>query len=133
MKLASFCQVFKAGAFSPQAFIVRAALLATAYCISRLAGLQEYTTFLSGAHPNPQMSWQAGATLGMIHVLLYFGFILLAPIFLITACLLASWRRWRSGKADQVWGQINKSHKSVGETPTDAGETPALPGPKEIS
>jgi hypothetical protein len=86
--------MWKAGAFSPEAFIVRAVVIAALYGISRIVGLQEYTTFLSGTSPNPNMSWQTGSTLGLIHVLLYFGFILAVPIFAMTAGILAAWNHW---------------------------------------
>jgi hypothetical protein len=85
----------KARAFSPEAFIIRAVVLSILYSISRGAGLQEYTTFLSGAAANPNMSWHTGATLGLVHVLLYFGFISLAPVFLVTAVLLFAWIKLR--------------------------------------
>jgi len=84
-------RTWKAGAFSPEAFIARAVIIAVLYAISRLAGLQEYTTFLSGTSPNLNMSWQMGSTLGLIHLLLYFGFVLLVPIFLMTAGFLVAW------------------------------------------
>lgn len=87
-------RMWKASAFSPEAFIARAVVLAVLYGISRMAGLQEYTTFLSGTSPNPNLSWQTGSTLGLIHVLLYFGFILAVPVFAMAAGILAAWNRW---------------------------------------
>lgn len=92
--------VWKAGAFSPTAFVMRAVIIAVCYCVSELAGLREYTTFLSGTSANLNVSWQTGATLGLIHLLLYMAFILLVPISLITAGLLVLWDKWRcSGQA----------------------------------
>jgi hypothetical protein len=87
-------RVSKARAFSPEAFFIRAVLLSVLYLISRSVGLQEYTTFLSGTAANPNMSWHTSATLGLVHILLYFGFIALAPIFLMTAVLLYAWHHW---------------------------------------
>ena len=94
---------WKAGFFSPQAFVGRAVVIALLYAVSRLAGLQEYTTFLSGTSGNVNMSWQTAASLGLLHLALYFAFILLAPIFLITAGLLAGWNCWR-GKREKPLG-----------------------------
>jgi len=85
--------VWHSGAFSPGAFVIRAVLITICYAISKLVGLQEYTTFLSGTSANLNLSWQSAATLGLIHLLLYVGFILLVPIFLITAVLLTTWAR----------------------------------------
>ena len=89
-------RLWKAEAFSPSAFLVRAAILAALYAVSRMAGLQEYTTFLSGTSPNVNLSWQTASAIGLIHMLLYFSFILLVPILLITAALLAIWNRWKA-------------------------------------
>ncbi|HXP59889.1 MAG TPA: hypothetical protein VN829_05310 [Dongiaceae bacterium] len=87
-------RLWKASVFSPTAFLVRAVLITAFFCASELLGLREYTTFLSGTSANLNLSWQTAATLGLIHLLLYVGFILLVPIFLIAAGLLAAWNRW---------------------------------------
>jgi hypothetical protein len=87
-------RVWKADAFSPTAFVARAAIIAACYCLSELIGLREYTTFLSGTSANLNVSWQTAATLGLIHLLLYVAFILLVPVSLITAGLLMLWNKW---------------------------------------
>ena len=88
-------RLWKAEAFSTAAFLVRAAILAVLYAVSCAAGLQEYTTFLSGTSPNVNLSWHTASTLGLVHLLLHFGFILRVPILLITAGLLAAWDAWK--------------------------------------
>jgi hypothetical protein len=88
-------RVWKADAFSPTAFVARAIIIAVCYCLSELAGLREYTTFLSGTSANLNVSWQTAATLGLIHLLVYVAFILLVPVSLITAGLLLLWDKWR--------------------------------------
>src|SRR6266404_5269436 len=87
---------WKAKTFSPKAFVLRAMLLSLLFGLSRLLGLQEYTTFLSGTSANPDLGWQTAAILGCIHLLLYVGFILLVPISLLTAGLLAAWAYWKA-------------------------------------
>jgi hypothetical protein len=87
--------VWKADAFSPTAFVVRAIIITACYCLSELAGLREYTTFLSGTSANVNVSWQNAATLGLIHLLLYVAFILLAPVSLICAGLVFLWNTRR--------------------------------------
>ncbi len=67
--------VWKADAFSPTAFVVRAIIIAVLFCVSELLGLREYTTFLSGASANLNVSWQTAVTLGLVHLLLYLAFI----------------------------------------------------------
>jgi hypothetical protein len=91
--------VWNAGAFSATAFVTRAVLLAVLFCLSEALGLREYTTFLSGTSANVNVSWPTAATLGLIHLLFYVGFILGAPIFLITAVLVTLWNRWLARSA----------------------------------
>ena len=90
-------RVWKAEAFSPEAFVLRALYISALFAISEIVGLREYTTFLSGTSANLNLSLQTAAILGCIHLLLYVAFILLVPIFLITAGLLAAWDRWGPG------------------------------------
>ena len=88
-------RVWKARSLSPEAFVGRAALISFLYALSLLAGLQEYTAFLSGTSANLNLSWQTAAALGLIHLLLYVAFILLVPVLLLTAGLLFLWNRWK--------------------------------------
>jgi hypothetical protein len=71
--------LWKAEPFSSTAFVVRAAAIATFFCVSDFLGYKEYTTFLSGTSANLNMSWQTGATFGLVHSLLYVAFILFVP------------------------------------------------------
>ena len=89
-------RLWKADPFSAEAFVARAGLLALLYGVSELLGLREYTTFLSGTSANLNVSWQTAAILGLIHLLLYVGFILLVPVFLIAAGLLTAYGRLSS-------------------------------------
>ena len=86
--------LWTAGAFSPAAFVVRAIVVALLYAVSELLGLREYTCFLSGTSANLNMTWQTASVLGLIHLVLYVAFILLVPILLITAALLAACNLW---------------------------------------
>ena len=85
----------KAGSFSPTAFVARAGIITLLFAISELLGLREYTTFLSGTSANLDVSWQTASILGLVHLLLYVGFILLVPIFILTASLLAAFEQRR--------------------------------------
>ncbi len=96
--------LWRAHAFSPTAFLMRAIIVTVLFCASELLGLREYTTFLSGTSANLNVSWQTAATLGLIHLLLYVGFILLVPISLITAGLLTTRNRWK--QKDEVPNQV---------------------------
>ena len=87
--------VWKADPFSPAAFVARAVILTAFFCISEMLGFREYTSFLSGTSASLTLSWYTAAILGLVHLVLYVGFILLVPCFLITAGLLAIWGRFR--------------------------------------
>ena len=93
-------RLWKAETFSPTAFVLRAIIIIVLYCASELLGLREYTTFLSGTSANVNLGWPLASALGLIHLLLYVAFILLTPIFLITAGLIAAWNRWK-GQPDK--------------------------------
>ena len=87
--------LWKAPPFSPTAFVIRAIIITVLFSSSELLGLREYTTFLSGTSANVNLTWQTASFLGLIHLLIYVAFILLVPISLITAALIAVWTRWK--------------------------------------
>jgi hypothetical protein len=95
-------RLWRAEVISPAGLVMRAVTLSVFYAVSCIAGLQEYTTFLSGASPNVNLSWRMGSTLGLIHLLLHFAFILLVPILLITAGLLALWNHRKPQERSDV-------------------------------
>jgi hypothetical protein len=113
-------RVWKADAFSPTAFVVRALIIAVLFCVSELMGLREYTTFLSGTSANLNVSWQTAATLGLIHLLLYVAFILLVPVSLITAGLLIVWNRW-TGRCDLRKQETCDQYKPEAQPRAQAG------------
>ena len=88
-------RVWQAQTFSPTAFVARAVMVTLLYCASELAGLREYTTFLSGTSANVSLSWSLASALGLTHLMLYVGFILLAPVMLIAAGLITAWNQWK--------------------------------------
>jgi len=53
-----------------------------------VAGWRQYTGFLSGTAP-PAGSTEAGMTRGLVYVAAYLGFVLLVPIFVLAAFLMA--------------------------------------------
>ena len=78
---------------SPRGLAARALLLVAVYGVCELAGWREATTFLSGTQTGG--SWSATVWKGVAFLLAYHGAVLLAPILLIAAGLLAAWRRYR--------------------------------------
>jgi hypothetical protein len=87
----SWLAALRAEAFSPKDLVQRAVFIAVLYLAAHLAGLREFATFLSGTAPVTTLSWQWVAFLGAAYLIVYFAFILLAPMLLIAAALLAAW------------------------------------------
>ena len=67
--------------FSPGGFLVRALLVALAFGIVHVLGWREETRFLSGT--------PASALEGVLYLLAYFAFVLLAPTLVLGAGILA--------------------------------------------
>ena len=110
-------RLHRAGAFSPTAFVVRAVIITVFFAVSQLLGLKEYTTFLSGTSANLSVSWQTASILGLIHLLLYVGFILLVPISLISAGLILAWEWWNRGGAIPDQEEAVPAHSPLDHEP----------------
>lgn len=76
---------------TPRGFTARAVLPIAALLVANIAGLREYTTFLSGTQETA--GWSLTVLLGVAYLVFYYGCVLLAPVLVIAACLLAAWRR----------------------------------------
>jgi hypothetical protein len=72
--------------FSARYLTIRALALIVLFLAAHLAGLREYTTFISGTFEKGDP--QTCVLLGSIYMLLYFGSVVLAPILLLAALLL---------------------------------------------
>ena len=67
---------------SPRSFVVLAVVIAVLFGVAHAAGLREHTSILSGT------DHAAGsATLGLLYALLYFAFVLGAPILILAAAI----------------------------------------------
>ena len=80
---------------STRYFLMRALALGVLFLVAHLAGLREYTTFLSGTAANPEAGLRWSSFLGMVYIVLYLGFVVAAPILVLTAGLLAVGKRIR--------------------------------------
>ena len=85
-------RVVRAGFFSPMWFVGRALLITIFYFACHAAGLREQTTFLSGTAAGVGTSLNSSAVMGMTYLVAYFGFVLVAPIFLVAALLMAGFQ-----------------------------------------
>jgi hypothetical protein len=83
-----FAHLFHARFFTPKDFVLRAGLIAVLFLVAHLAGLREFTTFISGTSARPEWGWPVVALLGTAYLLLYFGCILAVPVLLLGAAIL---------------------------------------------
>lgn len=81
--------------FSSRYFWVRALALVLLFATAHLAGLREYTTFLSGTTGSPDVSIRLSAFYGMLYIALYIGCVVVAPVLILAAGLLTLWQRLR--------------------------------------
>ena len=85
--------LWRAKFLSPKDFVRRALVICFLFSLAHLLGLKEFTSVLNGTTGSVALGWTASALLGLTYVLLYVAFVLLVPIFLIAAALLAIWTR----------------------------------------
>ena len=89
---------FGAPVYSPRGLIVRGVILALFFGICEIAGLREHTTFISGTPTEAGSNVNASSILGVVYLAAYFGFVLMTPILVIAAVLLAMWQKWSSNR-----------------------------------
>ena len=82
--------------FTPKYFLLRAMMLAVLFFLAHVAGLQEYTTFLSGTPDSSGASLETSAFWGTGYLVLYLGIVVAVPILLLAATLL-----WIAGRLMQ--------------------------------
>jgi len=80
--------------FSAKYFLLRAMAIVALFLCVHVAGMREYTTFLSGTSANAQVSFQMSAFYGMVYIALYLGTVVMAPIMVLAAGTLALWNWW---------------------------------------
>ena len=80
-------KIFKIRTFSPLGFLSWATLVTVVFAVCHLAGLREYTTFISGtaveANGGASLNW------GMVYLVSYFAFVLVMPILILAAGIFA--------------------------------------------
>ena len=102
MKLAllhALMRLFQAKLISPGGFVKLAMLIGVAFGFVTCLGWREHTSFLCGTTAVPGMRLEDSALLGTIYLAAYHSFVLLAPILLIAAGLLAGLEKWSAERA----------------------------------
>ena len=79
---------------SPKDFLRRALVICVLFLIAHLAGLREFTSVLNGTTGSLELGRQLSVTLGLSYIVLYLAFILLVPILILAAIILALWRKF---------------------------------------
>jgi hypothetical protein len=87
----------RGGWFSPRYFLLRALMLGALFLIVHLAGLREYTAFLSGTPGAVGADMRTSALYGTIYIFFYFGAVLVAPTLVLAAGIVWGWQRFRKG------------------------------------
>jgi hypothetical protein len=84
---------WRAEFLSPTYLLVRAFAMVLLFLVVQLAGLREYTAFLSGTAASPETGMRLCAFYGMVYILFYLGCVVVAPILILAAGLVALWNR----------------------------------------
>jgi hypothetical protein len=87
---------WRADFFSPQGFLTRALVISAVFLAVHLAGLRDYTSVLNGTVGPASASWRTSAFFGLAYLVIYLAFVLVVPVLILAAGILAVWRR--SGK-----------------------------------
>ncbi|HVT89719.1 MAG TPA: hypothetical protein VHD56_12760 [Tepidisphaeraceae bacterium] len=78
---------------SPRGWFVRAVIIILAFAVFHLLGWRDDTRFISGTSTVPQMNGDWTAIRGLIYAFCYFAAVIVAPIMLIAAGLMAIMHR----------------------------------------
>src|SRR5579859_277795 len=84
---------WRAEFFSPRGFILRAIFIGVVFLMIHLAGLREYTSVLNGTVGPGSANRELSVVLGVVYVAAYLGVVLIVPILLLGAGILALWLR----------------------------------------
>jgi hypothetical protein len=85
--------VQNSGWFSPQLLLSIAVTLGVFFLLVHLVGFREHTAFLSGTTGSADVGMKLSAFYGVIYILLYLGCVVIAPILVLAAGLLALWQK----------------------------------------
>ena len=85
--------LWRAEPFSPKDFLRRAVVLLLIFLAVHLAGLREFTSILNGTVASVELGRGMSAFLGLVYLFSYLGVVLLVPILLLAAVMLAGWKR----------------------------------------
>lgn len=82
-------KLFKIKTFSPSGFISWAVLILIFFLICHVSCWREHTTFISGTAAEANETAASSAALGMVYLVSYFAFVLVAPILVLASGIFA--------------------------------------------
>lgn len=88
---------WRAEFFSPRGFVLRALAIVTVFIVAHLAGWREYTSILNGTVGPGSAGRELSTAFGVTYVLAYLGVVVIVPVFILAAGILAVWQRRRTG------------------------------------
>ncbi len=78
---------------SAKDLVQRAAAISGLFLVVHLAGFREFTGILNGTIGSLTLGWNLSAFLAVIYILLYLAFVILVPVLILAAVILAIRRR----------------------------------------
>jgi hypothetical protein len=88
--------VFQRAEFlSPRDLLQRALGISGLFLLAHLAGLREFTSVLNGTIGSVAAGWKLSGFLALIYILLYLAFVILVPVLVLAAAILALGKRFR--------------------------------------
>jgi hypothetical protein len=86
--------IFRRAEFlSARDLLQRALGISGLFLLAHLAGLREFTSVLNGTVGSLAAGWKLSSFLALVYILLYLAFVILVPVLVLAALILAVWRR----------------------------------------
>ena len=91
--------IFQRAAFlSPKDLMQRAGAIIVLFLLLHFSGLREFTSILNGTVGSVTLGWQLSGVLALIYIAAYLAVVVLAPIMILAAIILAVWQcAWKPG------------------------------------
>jgi membrane protein implicated in regulation of membrane protease activity len=77
----------------------RAGAIGVLFLAAHLAGLREFTSVLNGTAGSTAVNVKLGTFLAVIYILLYLAFVILVPVLVLAAMILAFGQRFRRSQS----------------------------------
>ncbi len=80
---------------SARDLLQRALGISGLFLLAHLAGLREFTSVLNGTIGSVAAGWKLSSFLALVYILLYLAFVILVPVLVLAAMILAVAQRFR--------------------------------------